>query len=73
MGNCLHFMILHRLNTPFFAFRNKHALETAISILLAVLVAVLGYRLLAQDFFKDFWIFLFCFVVAGCQFSLVKV
>lgn len=44
-----------------------------VSVLLAVLVAVLGYWLLLADFFKDFWIFVFCFVLAGCQFSLIKV
>lgn len=44
-----------------------------VSVVLAVLVAVLGYWLLLADFFKDFWIFVFCFVLAGCQFSLIKV
>ena len=43
------------------------------SVFLAVLVAVLGYWLLLADFFKDLWIFVFCFVLAGCQFSLIKV
>lgn len=48
-------------------------IEAAVSVLLAVLVAVLGYWLLLADFFRDFWIFVFCFVLAGCQFSLIKV
>ena len=53
--------------------RNKYKTEAIVSVLLAVLVAVLGYWLLLADFFKDFWIFVFCFVLAGCQFSLIKV
>lgn len=53
--------------------RNKYKIEAVVSVLLAVLVAVLGYWLLLADFFKDFWIFVFCFVLAGCQFSLIKV
>ncbi|XP_015763882.1 PREDICTED: pecanex-like protein 1 [Acropora digitifera] len=52
--------------------RNKYKREAAASVFLAILVAVLGYRLLLADFFKDFWIFVFCFVLAGCQFTLIK-
>lgn len=54
-------------------YRNKYKIEAVVSVLLAVLVAVLGYWLLLAEFFKDFWIFVFCFVLAGCQFSLIKV
>ncbi|XP_068683309.1 pecanex-like protein 1 isoform X4 [Montipora foliosa] len=52
--------------------RNKYKTEAAVSVFLAVLVAILGYWLLLADFFKDFWVFVFCFVLAGCQFSLIK-
>ncbi|XP_078349641.1 pecanex-like protein 1 isoform X3 [Oculina patagonica] len=52
--------------------RNKYKIEAVVSVLLAIFVAVLGYWLLLADFFKDFWIFVFCFVLAGCQFSLIK-
>ncbi|XP_022800219.1 pecanex-like protein 1 isoform X2 [Stylophora pistillata] len=52
--------------------RNKYKKEAIMCVLLAVLVAVLGYWLLLADFFRDFWIFVFCFVLAGCQFSLIK-
>ena len=53
--------------------RNKYVYETMLAVLLAVLVSVLGYWLLLEDFYTDFWIFVFCFVLAGCQFSLLKV
>ena len=44
-----------------------------ISILLAVSVCLLGSVLLAHGFFHDFAIFWLCFVIAGCQYSLLKV
>lgn len=66
--------ILHYHNINFFLLRrNKHKIEAVVSVLLAILVAVLGYWLLLSDFYKDFWIFVFCFVLAGCQFTLIKV
>ncbi|XP_028418258.1 pecanex-like protein 1 [Dendronephthya gigantea] len=52
--------------------RNKYVYETILAVVLAVLSSVLGYRLLLEDFYTDFWIFVFCFVLAGCQFSLLK-
>ena len=54
-------------------YRNKYVYETILAVVLAVLVSVLGYWLLLEDFYADFWIFVFCFVLAGCQFSLLKV
>lgn len=66
--------IFYYHNITFFRLRrNKHKIEAVASVLLAILVAVLGYWLLLSDFYKDFWIFAFCFVLAGCQFSLIKV
>jgi len=47
--------------------------EMIISILLAVGVCLLGSVLLAHGFFHDFAIFWLCFVIAGCQYSLLKV
>jgi len=47
--------------------------EMVISILLALGVCFLGSILLAHDFFHDFAIFWLCFVIAGCQYSLLKV
>ena len=47
-------------------------IETLISTFLAVAVGVLGVTLLLSGFFYDFWIFLLCFVMAGCQYSLLK-
>ena len=63
----------HNNNFCFLLRRNKHKIEAVVSVLLAILVGVLGYWLLLSDFYKDFWIFVFCFVLAGCQFSLIKV
>jgi len=47
--------------------------EMVISILLAVGVCLLGSILLAHSFCHDFAIFWLCFVIAGCQYSLLKV
>jgi len=47
--------------------------EMVISILLSVGVCLLGSVLLAHGFFHDFAIFWLCFVIAGCQYSLLKV
>lgn len=70
MSDILHY---HDINFFFLLRRNKHKIEAVVSVLLAILVAVLGYWLLLSDFYKDFWIFVFCFVLAGCQFTLIKV
>ncbi|CAH1791928.1 unnamed protein product [Owenia fusiformis] len=52
--------------------RNISLSENLVAILLAILVGVLGSLLLTQGFFTDFWIFLFCFVMASSQYSLLK-
>lgn len=46
--------------------------ETLLSLLLAVLVAAFGSLLLQLGFFQDIFAFIFCFVIAGCQYSLIK-
>ncbi|KAG7207181.1 hypothetical protein KM043_008869 [Ampulex compressa] len=52
--------------------RNLTIFETIISTLLAVTVAGLGLLLLQQGFYRDIFAFIFCFVTAGCQYSLLK-
>lgn len=52
--------------------RNLTITENVVSVVLVVLVAVLGALCLANNFFHDIWIFVFCFVIAGCQYTLFK-
>ncbi|XP_060530185.1 pecanex-like protein 1 isoform X2 [Cylas formicarius] len=52
--------------------RNLTLGETGVSFALGVTVAVLGAVLLHLDLYKDLLAFLFCFVIAGCQYSLLK-
>ncbi|KAM8952946.1 pecanex-like protein 2 [Pelodytes ibericus] len=46
--------------------------ENILIVFLAILVSFLGFLVLNHGLFKDFWIFQFCFVIASCQFSLLK-
>ncbi|XP_076632780.1 pecanex isoform X1 [Colletes latitarsis] len=52
--------------------RNLTIFETIVSTFLAVAVAGLGLVLLQQGFYQDIFAFMFCFVTAGCQYSLLK-
>lgn len=52
--------------------RNLTLGETVLSIFLGFLVSVLGAILLVFGFYKDMLAFIFCFVIAGCQYSLLK-
>lgn len=52
--------------------RNLTLFELFITITLATSVAVLGASILYFDFYRDIHAFVFCFVMAGCQYSLVK-
>nr|XP_033809608.1 pecanex-like protein 3 isoform X3 [Geotrypetes seraphini] len=52
--------------------RNRGLRENIFVVVLASLVAFLGYLLLLQGFFRDIWVFQFCVVIAGCQYSLLK-
>ncbi|XP_064488891.1 pecanex-like protein 1 isoform X2 [Ornithodoros turicata] len=52
--------------------RNLTVVENVLSVALAVLVAVLGALCLSRGFFQDIYSFLFCFVMASCQYSLLK-
>ena len=53
--------------------RNKSNLEAVVAVVLATLTAFLGYLLLSCDNIYDIWVFILCFVIAKCQFSLLKV
>jgi len=59
-------------STVCYCFRNTVP-EMVVSILLALGVCFLGSVLLSHGFFHDFAIFWLCFVIAGCQYSLLKV
>ncbi|XP_025412111.1 pecanex-like protein 1 isoform X3 [Sipha flava] len=52
--------------------RNLTLFELFITIILATAVAVLGALVLYYKFYRDIHAFVFCFVMAGCQYSLVK-
>jgi hypothetical protein len=46
--------------------------ETLLSLSLAILVAAFGSLILRLGFYRDIIAFFFCFVIAGCQYSLIK-
>ncbi|XP_051733095.1 pecanex-like protein 3 isoform X2 [Ctenopharyngodon idella] len=52
--------------------RNRRVGENVFAVVLASLVAFLGFLLLRQGFFRDIWVFQFCLVIASCQYSLLK-
>ncbi|XP_026878820.2 pecanex-like protein 1 [Electrophorus electricus] len=52
--------------------RNRRVGENMFAVLLASLVAFLGFLLLLHGFFRDIWVFQFCLVIASCQYSLLK-
>ncbi|KAM8835125.1 pecanex-like protein 3 isoform 1-T1 [Synchiropus picturatus] len=52
--------------------RNRRVGENIFAVVLASLVAFLGFQLLLQGFFRDIWVFQFCLVIASCQYSLLK-
>uniref|UniRef100_A0A4W5KM74 Pecanex-like protein n=1 Tax=Hucho hucho TaxID=62062 RepID=A0A4W5KM74_9TELE len=52
--------------------RNRGVGENVFAVVLASMVAFLGFLLLLQGFFKDIWVFQFCLVIASCQYSLLK-
>ena len=47
--------------------------EVAVTVVLATLVCVVAALLFNINYYRDFWAFWFCFVVATAHFSLVKV
>ncbi|KAG8189936.1 hypothetical protein JTE90_009077 [Oedothorax gibbosus] len=52
--------------------RNLTVTENAISVILAVLVAAFGALSLSRNLFEDMWSFIFCFIIASCQYTLLK-
>lgn len=52
--------------------RNLTLTETVLSLFLAILVSCLGSVLLNLGFYRDIPAFIFCFVIASCQYSLIK-
>lgn len=52
--------------------RNLTLSETLLSIVLSILVAVFGAVLLFLGFYEDLSAFVFCFIIASCQYSLLK-
>ena len=52
---------------------NVTVLEVVVTVVLAVAVCAVAGLLMATGFYRDFWAFWFCFVVATAHFSLVKV
>lgn len=66
-------LLLKRSILLFLAARNRRVGENVFAVVLASLVAFLGFLLLLQGFFRDIWVFQFCLVIASCQYSLLKV
>lgn len=56
-----------------FNFRNLTTIENSIAVIIAVAVGAIGALVLSANFYYDFWVFMFCFVIAGCQYSVMKV
>lgn len=52
--------------------RNLTLGENLVAVLMAVAVSSLGALILSSHFYQDFYIFLFCFILASCQYSLLK-
>ncbi|XP_053374613.1 pecanex-like protein 1 isoform X2 [Mercenaria mercenaria] len=52
--------------------RNLSVIENFIAVMMAMCVGALGALVLAGEFYYDIWMFLFCFIMAGCQYSLIK-
>lgn len=52
--------------------RDQYAYQMLLAILLSTLVAVLGSWILHHRFYNDMFAFVFCFTLAGSQYSLLK-
>lgn len=57
----------------FYSYRTEELKENVLAILLVILVSFLGFIIMNQGFCKDIWVFLFCLIMASCQYSLLKV
>lgn len=61
-----------RLNLLALLDRNLTLWETLLSVILSIMVACLGATLLHLGFYEDLFALIFCFVMASCQYSLLK-
>ncbi|RUS84715.1 hypothetical protein EGW08_007543, partial [Elysia chlorotica] len=52
--------------------RNVSVIENVISVVLAVGVGALGALMICSNFYHDLYLLLFCFIMGGCQYSLLK-
>lgn len=52
--------------------RNRTFIENLLAIFLAISVACLGSFMLHKGYYQDLYMVLLCFVMASCQFSLLK-
>jgi hypothetical protein len=52
--------------------RDQHFYQLLLAIVLSTLVAVLGSWILHNHFYNDIFAFIFCFAIAGSQYSLLK-
>ncbi|KAK3093672.1 hypothetical protein FSP39_018732 [Pinctada imbricata] len=52
--------------------RNLGILENLIAVIIAIIVGALGALVLSSNFYHDIFVFLFCFIIASCQYSLIK-
>ncbi|BFZ12057.1 hypothetical protein BsWGS_15095 [Bradybaena similaris] len=52
--------------------RNISVIENVISVVMAVAVGALGALMISSSFYHDLCLLLFCFIMAGCQYSLLK-
>lgn len=52
--------------------RDSGWFQVLLAIFLAGCVAILGALILQMGFYQDILAFIFCFVIAGCQYSLLK-
>lgn len=52
--------------------RNLTVTETVVALIIGVMVSVLGAMLLYLNFYRDILAFIFCFILASCQYSLLK-
>ncbi|XP_050297941.1 pecanex-like protein 1 isoform X2 [Anthonomus grandis grandis] len=65
-------LTLDRLGLLAMLDRNLTVAETVLTVILGVLVSVLGAALLYLNFYQDMLAFLFCFIMASAQYSLLK-
>uniref|UniRef100_A0A0P6K140 Pecanex-like protein n=1 Tax=Aedes aegypti TaxID=7159 RepID=A0A0P6K140_AEDAE len=52
--------------------RDTNCFQVALAIILCTLVSLLGSTVLYLKFYEDLYAFIFCFVIAGSQYSLLK-